>query len=206
MAAIQPIVTPAWVVGLFMTFGVLFVPLGAWLRLKNGKVVELEQRYEGAGKTVDCSISASNEGRKVIFFNRRVSVDTPGFSWAHTHFGARWTCAQSRIHSFINADARAMAMPFRYVLRRYCPTVELTTGFQLGLCNFEMRRPCAQSRMHSFLNADISISVTATQSDAYCRTLEVTGLSVLFFDTLNNSGFSLPHRESLYLVPGDLHC
>lgn len=66
MPAIQPIVTPAWVVGLFMTVGVLFAPLGAWLKLKYAQVVEIEKRYEGDGKTIDCSISTSNEGRQVI--------------------------------------------------------------------------------------------------------------------------------------------
>lgn len=65
MAAVQIIVTPAWVVGLFMTVGVLFVPLGTWLKLEYGKVVEIEQQYEGSGKTVDCSISSTNEGREV---------------------------------------------------------------------------------------------------------------------------------------------
>lgn len=65
MPAIQPIVTPAWVVGLFMTFGVIFVPLGTWLKLEYAKVVEIERRYEGTGRDFDCSISAPNEGREV---------------------------------------------------------------------------------------------------------------------------------------------
>lgn len=67
MSAIQPIVTPAWVVGLFMTVGVLFVPLGAWLKLEYADVVELAQQYEGDGKAnADCSISEANEGKEVI--------------------------------------------------------------------------------------------------------------------------------------------
>lgn len=67
MPAIQPIVTPAWVVGLFMTIGVLFVPLGAWLKLEYADVVELARQYEGPGRTDDdCSISGANEGREVI--------------------------------------------------------------------------------------------------------------------------------------------
>ncbi|CAN0411374.1 unnamed protein product, partial [Ectocarpus sp. 13 AM-2016] len=62
MAAVQPVVTPAWVVGLFMTVGVLFVPLGTWLKLMHADVVELTQQYEGSGTTVDdCSISEANE-------------------------------------------------------------------------------------------------------------------------------------------------
>ncbi|CAN0131104.1 unnamed protein product [Ectocarpus sp. 6 AP-2014] len=65
MAAVQPVVTPAWVVGLFMTVGVLFVPLGTWLKLKYADVVELTQQYEGSGTTVDdCSISEANEGKE----------------------------------------------------------------------------------------------------------------------------------------------
>lgn len=73
MTAIQPIVTPAWVVGLFMAIGVLFVPLGAWLKLQYATVVEIEQRYEGSGKTVDCSISTPNEGREVRAITERGS-------------------------------------------------------------------------------------------------------------------------------------
>lgn len=61
----QPIVTPAWVVGLFVTIGVLFVPLGAWLELEYADVVEVEQRYDGDGSTVNCSISMPNQGREV---------------------------------------------------------------------------------------------------------------------------------------------
>lgn len=70
LPAVQPIVTPAWVVALFMTIGVLFVPWGAWLKLEYGRVVELKQQYDGDGKTVDCSISTINEGRQV----RRLTV------------------------------------------------------------------------------------------------------------------------------------
>lgn len=67
MAATQPVVTPAWVVGLFMTVGVLFVPLGTWLNLRYADVVEVAQQYEGSGKTMDgCSISEANEGKEVI--------------------------------------------------------------------------------------------------------------------------------------------
>ena len=66
MKAIQPIVTPAWVVSLFVTVGMIFVPFGTWLNLEYAKVVEIEQRYEGAGATSDdCSISAPNQGREV---------------------------------------------------------------------------------------------------------------------------------------------
>lgn len=66
MVATQPVVTPAWVVGLFMTVGVLFVPLGTWLKLRYAEVVEVVQRYEGSGKTIDdCSISEANEGKEV---------------------------------------------------------------------------------------------------------------------------------------------
>lgn len=66
MAAIQPIVTPAWVVGLFMAVGVLFVPLGTWLKLKYADVVELMQQYDGPGMIAEgCSISAANEGKEV---------------------------------------------------------------------------------------------------------------------------------------------
>ncbi|CAM9852767.1 unnamed protein product [Scytosiphon promiscuus] len=65
MAATQPVVTPAWVVGLFMTVGVLFVPLGTWLKLRYAEVVEVVGQYEGSGKTVDdCSISEANEGKE----------------------------------------------------------------------------------------------------------------------------------------------
>lgn len=67
MPAIQPIVTPAWAVGLFMTIGVFFVPLGAWLKLEYADVVELSRQYEGPGRIDDdCSISTANEGREVI--------------------------------------------------------------------------------------------------------------------------------------------
>eukprot|EP00904_Undaria_pinnatifida_P001566 jgi/Undpi1/1140/HiC_scaffold_10.g04602.m1 len=63
--AIQPIVTPAWVVGLFIAVGVLFVPFGTWLNLEYAKVVSIEQIYDGEGTTnADCSISASNEGKE----------------------------------------------------------------------------------------------------------------------------------------------
>lgn len=66
MAAIQPIVTPAWVVGLFMTVGVFFVPLGTWLKLKYADVVEISQQYDGPGATAEgCSISGANEGKEV---------------------------------------------------------------------------------------------------------------------------------------------
>lgn len=65
LAAVQPIVTPAWVVALYMTVGVLFVPLGTWLKLEYADVVEVKQQYEGDGKTVNCSISAPNQGRTV---------------------------------------------------------------------------------------------------------------------------------------------
>ncbi|CAM9899509.1 unnamed protein product, partial [Pylaiella littoralis] len=65
MLAIQPIVTPAWVVGLSTAIGVLFVPLGAWLKLKYADVVEVSQQYDGPGKdTEDCSISEMNEGKE----------------------------------------------------------------------------------------------------------------------------------------------
>lgn len=72
MLAIQPIVTPAWVVGLSMAIGVLFVPLGAWLKLKYADVVEVSQQYDGPGKdTEDCSISEMNEGKEVHKHCRR---------------------------------------------------------------------------------------------------------------------------------------
>lgn len=67
MTAIQPIVTPAWVVGLFVTVGVLFVPLGTWLKLKYADVVELSQQYDGPGTTAEgCSISGANERKEVL--------------------------------------------------------------------------------------------------------------------------------------------
>lgn len=79
MAAVQPVVTPAWVVGLFMTVGVLFVPLGTWLKLKYADVVELTQQYEGSGTTVDdCSISEANEGKEVGSLSRH-ATDTSFF-------------------------------------------------------------------------------------------------------------------------------
>lgn len=66
MSAIQPIVTPAWVVGLSVAIGVFFVPLGTWLKLKDADVVELSQQYDGPGKVIDdCSISEKNEGKEV---------------------------------------------------------------------------------------------------------------------------------------------
>lgn len=74
MAAVQPIVTPAWVVGLFIAVGVMFVPIGAWLKLQYAKVVEIEQRYDGSGSTSDCSISASNEGREVLLTERGAAI------------------------------------------------------------------------------------------------------------------------------------
>lgn len=50
-----------------MTIGVLFVPLGAWLKLEYADVVVLARQYEGPGRTDDdCSISGANEGREVI--------------------------------------------------------------------------------------------------------------------------------------------
>lgn len=71
MEAMQPIVTPAWVVGLFVAVGMFFVPFGTWLNLEFAKVVEIEQRYEGAGATSDdCSISAPNQGREVSAWKR----------------------------------------------------------------------------------------------------------------------------------------
>ena len=71
MDAIQPIVTPAWVVGLFVAVGMLFVPFGTWLNLKYAKVVEIEQRYEGVGATSDdCSISRPNQGKEVNHVQR----------------------------------------------------------------------------------------------------------------------------------------
>lgn len=52
---------------MFMTVGVLFVPLGTWLKLKYADVVELTRQYEGSGTTVDdCSISEANEGKEVL--------------------------------------------------------------------------------------------------------------------------------------------
>lgn len=49
-----------------MTIGVLFVPLGTWLKLKYADVVELAQQYDGPGTTAEgCSISAANEGKEV---------------------------------------------------------------------------------------------------------------------------------------------
>lgn len=49
-----------------MTIGVLFVPLGTWLKLKYADVVELAQQYDGPGTAAEgCSISAANEGKEV---------------------------------------------------------------------------------------------------------------------------------------------
>lgn len=80
MEAMQPIVTPAWVVGLFVAVGMLFVPFGTWLNLQYAKVVEIEQRYEGVGASSDdCSISTPNQGRQV---NR---VERPNYAAVCNH-------------------------------------------------------------------------------------------------------------------------
>lgn len=65
MRALQPIVTPAWAVSVFMTVGVLFVPLGTWLKLQQAKVVEIVQQYDGEGGVGECAISAEDEGKQV---------------------------------------------------------------------------------------------------------------------------------------------
>ncbi|CAM9135569.1 unnamed protein product [Hapterophycus canaliculatus] len=80
MAATQPVVTPAWVVGLFMTVGVLFVPLGTWLKLKFADVVEVVQQYEGSG-TDDCSISEANEGKEVTALQSAVRMHPTLHHW-----------------------------------------------------------------------------------------------------------------------------
>ncbi|CAM9402516.1 unnamed protein product, partial [Laminaria digitata] len=87
MGAIQPIVTPAWVVGLFVTVGVLFVPFGTWLNLAYAKVVEIEHRYEGAGTASDdCSISASNEGKECqVTFTVIEDMESPVYVYYELH-------------------------------------------------------------------------------------------------------------------------
>lgn len=106
MAAVQPIITPAWVVGLFISVGVMFVPVGAWLKLQYAKVVEIEQRYDGSGKTVDCSISAPNEGREV--FTERGAAILP-----HVH-----PSAFTRYRALAQSSKRARFSIVHYSLYR----------------------------------------------------------------------------------------
>jgi len=63
LAAWQPILTPNKVIVIFLTIGIIFVPVGVTLLQKSAALYESTITYDGSGSIGSCSISESNQGR-----------------------------------------------------------------------------------------------------------------------------------------------
>mmetsp|Transcript_21833 Transcript_21833/g.22010 ORF Transcript_21833/g.22010 Transcript_21833/m.22010 type:complete len:358 (-) Transcript_21833:289-1362(-) len=63
LAAWQPILTPVKVIVIFLSIGIIFVPVGVTLLQESASLYESTITYDGSGSIGSCSITEANQGR-----------------------------------------------------------------------------------------------------------------------------------------------
>lgn len=71
MWACRPILTPGWVVGIFLIIGVIFIPIGAACLAASRNVVEVRVRYDDQASCTGGKTTRSDRDAAIIAVRSR---------------------------------------------------------------------------------------------------------------------------------------